>query len=166
MPTFVRTDKCDGCKGQDKTACMYICPHDLMMLDKDGSETGHAMKRFQPGTGAVLGVLLLRQDLSPAGHRSTSLCRHRAPGRFRTAAARYRFHHVDHQVPQRHHEALQIPDPHHSGRFHRSLRGQAGCGHVQDRRSSASSTRRTASVRRSQRADQAVRVRQRFKFKV
>ncbi len=37
MPTFVRTDKCDGCKGQDKTACMYICPHDLMKLDKDGS---------------------------------------------------------------------------------------------------------------------------------
>ena len=34
MPTFVRTDKCDGCKGQDKTACMYICPHDLMKLDK------------------------------------------------------------------------------------------------------------------------------------
>ena len=46
MPTFVRTDKCDGCKGQDKTACMYICPHDLMKLDKDGSETGHAMKAF------------------------------------------------------------------------------------------------------------------------
>lgn len=35
MPTFVRTEKCDGCKGQDKTACMYICPHDLMKLDKD-----------------------------------------------------------------------------------------------------------------------------------
>ena len=46
MPTYVRTDKCDGCKGQDKTACMYICPHDLMKLDKDGSETGHAMKAF------------------------------------------------------------------------------------------------------------------------
>ena len=46
MPTFVRTDKCDGCKGQDKTACMYICPHDLMKLDKDGSETGHAMKAY------------------------------------------------------------------------------------------------------------------------
>ncbi len=43
MPTYVRTDKCDGCKGQDKTACMYICPHDLMLLDKDGSLTGHAM---------------------------------------------------------------------------------------------------------------------------
>ncbi|NCO57249.1 MAG: adenylyl-sulfate reductase subunit beta [Nitrospirae bacterium CG18_big_fil_WC_8_21_14_2_50_70_55] len=34
MPTFVMTEKCDGCKGQDKTACMYICPHDLMKLDK------------------------------------------------------------------------------------------------------------------------------------
>src|SRR5574340_373325 len=30
MPTYVRTDKCDGCKGQDKTACMYICPHDAI----------------------------------------------------------------------------------------------------------------------------------------
>ncbi|MHB1412116.1 MAG: adenylyl-sulfate reductase subunit beta [Thermoleophilia bacterium] len=35
MPSFVITEKCDGCKGQDKTACMYICPHDLMMLDKE-----------------------------------------------------------------------------------------------------------------------------------
>jgi adenylylsulfate reductase subunit B len=25
---------------------MYICPHDLMLLDKDGSLTGHAMKAF------------------------------------------------------------------------------------------------------------------------
>ena len=35
MPSFVMTEKCDGCKGQDKTACMYICPNDLMVLDKD-----------------------------------------------------------------------------------------------------------------------------------
>ncbi len=35
MPSFVITEKCDGCKGQDKTACMYICPHDLMFLDKE-----------------------------------------------------------------------------------------------------------------------------------
>lgn len=35
MPAFVITEKCDGCKGQDKTACMYICPNDLMKLDKD-----------------------------------------------------------------------------------------------------------------------------------
>lgn len=42
----MRTDKCDGCKGQDKTACMYIGPHDLMLLDKDGALTGHPMKAF------------------------------------------------------------------------------------------------------------------------
>lgn len=46
MPTFVRTGKCDGCKGQDKTACVYICPHDLMKLDTDGAETGHAEKAY------------------------------------------------------------------------------------------------------------------------
>ncbi|MBF0143957.1 MAG: adenylyl-sulfate reductase subunit beta [Magnetococcales bacterium] len=34
MPSFVINDKCDGCKGQDRTACMYICPNDLMKLDK------------------------------------------------------------------------------------------------------------------------------------
>jgi len=35
MPSFVINDKCDGCKAQDKTACQYICPNDLMVLDKD-----------------------------------------------------------------------------------------------------------------------------------
>ncbi|MEW6447497.1 MAG: adenylyl-sulfate reductase subunit beta [Bacillota bacterium] len=35
MPAFVIAEKCDGCKGQDKTACMYICPNDLMILDKE-----------------------------------------------------------------------------------------------------------------------------------
>ena len=35
MPSYVILEKCDGCKGQDKTACMYICPQDLMVLDKD-----------------------------------------------------------------------------------------------------------------------------------
>jgi len=34
MPSFVITDKCDGCKGQDRTACLYICPNDLMVLDQ------------------------------------------------------------------------------------------------------------------------------------
>lgn len=33
MPTFVWTDKCDGCAGGEVTACMHICPHDLMKLD-------------------------------------------------------------------------------------------------------------------------------------
>jgi len=35
MPSFVIAEKCDGCKGQDKTACMYICPNDLMFLDME-----------------------------------------------------------------------------------------------------------------------------------
>ncbi len=35
MPTFVLPDKCDGCKGGEKTACMYICPNDLMILDAE-----------------------------------------------------------------------------------------------------------------------------------
>ena len=35
MPSFVIDEKCDGCKGGDKTACMYICPNDLMVLDVD-----------------------------------------------------------------------------------------------------------------------------------
>ena len=35
MPTFVDPSKCDGCKGGEKTACMYICPNDLMILDSE-----------------------------------------------------------------------------------------------------------------------------------
>jgi adenylylsulfate reductase subunit B len=35
VPTFVIADKCDGCKALDKTACQYVCPNDLMVLDKD-----------------------------------------------------------------------------------------------------------------------------------
>ena len=34
MPSYVDPSKCDGCKGGDKTACMYICPNDLMVLEK------------------------------------------------------------------------------------------------------------------------------------
>ena len=42
MPSFVIPDKCDGCKAEDKTACQYICPNDLMVLDK---ETNKAYNR-------------------------------------------------------------------------------------------------------------------------
>jgi len=35
MPSFVINEKCDGCKALDKTACQYICPNDLIVLDKD-----------------------------------------------------------------------------------------------------------------------------------
>ncbi|GAB6054280.1 adenylyl-sulfate reductase subunit beta [Magnetospira thiophila] len=33
MPTFVHTEKCDGCRGAEVSACMSICPNDLMKLD-------------------------------------------------------------------------------------------------------------------------------------
>jgi adenylylsulfate reductase subunit B len=35
MPSFVIMEKCDGCKGLDKTACQYICPNDLMVLNEE-----------------------------------------------------------------------------------------------------------------------------------
>lgn len=35
MPSYVIAEKCDGCKALDRTACQYICPNDLMVLDKD-----------------------------------------------------------------------------------------------------------------------------------
>ena len=35
MPSYVIMEKCDGCKAHDKTACQYICPNDLMILDTD-----------------------------------------------------------------------------------------------------------------------------------
>jgi adenylylsulfate reductase subunit B len=34
MPSFVMVEKCDGCKDSDKTACMHICPNDLMVLNE------------------------------------------------------------------------------------------------------------------------------------
>ena len=33
MPTYVDPNKCDGCRGLSRTACMYICPNDLMKYD-------------------------------------------------------------------------------------------------------------------------------------
>ena len=35
MPSFVNVEKCDGCKALDKTACQYVCPNDLMVLDQE-----------------------------------------------------------------------------------------------------------------------------------
>lgn len=35
MPSFVINEKCDGCKALDRTACQYICPNDLMVLDRE-----------------------------------------------------------------------------------------------------------------------------------
>jgi len=35
MPSYVIMEKCDGCKALDKTACQYICPNDLMVLNQE-----------------------------------------------------------------------------------------------------------------------------------
>jgi adenylylsulfate reductase subunit B len=35
MPSYVNPEKCDGCKALDKTACQYICPNNLMVLNAD-----------------------------------------------------------------------------------------------------------------------------------
>ncbi|MFC2035558.1 adenylyl-sulfate reductase subunit beta [Chloroflexota bacterium] len=35
MPSYVIMEKCDGCKGLDKTACQYVCPNDLMNLNTE-----------------------------------------------------------------------------------------------------------------------------------
>ncbi len=59
MPTFVNPEKCDGCKGGEKTACMYICPNDLMILDPE------EMRAYNQEPEGMLGVLLLRKNLSP-----------------------------------------------------------------------------------------------------
>lgn len=35
MPSYVIPEKCDGCSGLIKPACTYICPNDLMTLNRD-----------------------------------------------------------------------------------------------------------------------------------
>ncbi len=45
MPSYVIMEKCDGCKGQDKTACMHICPNDLMVLDTSNPDAPKAFNR-------------------------------------------------------------------------------------------------------------------------
>ena len=35
MPSYVIASKCDGCKALERTACQYICPNDLMTLDRE-----------------------------------------------------------------------------------------------------------------------------------
>lgn len=35
MPSYVNPEKCDGCRALDRTACQYICPNDLMLLNKE-----------------------------------------------------------------------------------------------------------------------------------
>ena len=66
MPSFVIDEKCDGCKGGDKTACMYICPNDLMVLDPDAMmELVFLLDTPQDGNGVLLTGLLDEDWLEP-----------------------------------------------------------------------------------------------------
>ena len=116
MPSYVIPDKCDGCKALDKTACQYICPNDLMVLDKE------KMKAYNRESRTVLGMLQLRQDLPDAGGGSSRLCGLRSPRRFRDATALHGLDHVDREIPEWNAETVQVPHPHHARRHCRTRR--------------------------------------------
>ena len=78
MPTFVDPSKCDGCKGGEKTACMYICPNDLMILDPEemkayNQEPGVVQRHVWRGGGIAVGCGVdggrLPCDRRPGRHR-------------------------------------------------------------------------------------------------
>ena len=111
MPSYVIKEKCDGCKGQDKTACMYICPNDLMVLDKDTMKAYNrdpkmcwecmcCVKICPQQAMAVRGYA----DFVPMGAQATPL-------------QRFRGHYVDCQIQKRNHEAIQVPHQDYSGRY-------------------------------------------------
>lgn len=93
MPTFVDPSKCDGCKGGEKTACMYICPNDLMILDPQ------EMKAYNQEPDACWECYSLREDLPPGRHHRSSLRRLCSHGRHLYPHALCRRHHVDRAVP-------------------------------------------------------------------
>ena len=120
MPSFVYTEKCDGCKGQDKTACMYICPHDLMMLDKarmkaynqEPEQCWECYSCVKICPQQAIGVRAYA-DIVPMGGEVIPL-------------PRVRLHHVDRQVPQRPGRAVQVPHADHGRGIRRSYKGKPG----------------------------------------
>ena len=82
MPSFVILEKCDGCKALDKTACQYICPNDLMVLDKE------TMKAYNREPEMCWECYNCVKICPHAGHRRPRLRRLRAHGRVGRAAAR------------------------------------------------------------------------------
>ncbi len=53
MPSFVIVEKCDGCKALDKTACQYICPNDLMVLNPESKEGHTTRNRSSAGSATT-----------------------------------------------------------------------------------------------------------------
>ena len=119
MPSYVLTEKCDGCKGQDKTACQYICPNDLMVLNRDimkahNQETDQCWECYNCVKICPQQAIEIRgyQDFCPLGAnvipmRSTD-----------SIMWTVKFRNGDHQ-------ALQVPDPHHRRGVDRPLHRQA-----------------------------------------
>ena len=99
MPSYVITEKCDGCKAQDKTACQYICPNDLMTLNRD------LMKAYNQEPDQCWECYNCVK-MPAAGDRDQGLPGLRSPGRERYPDAGYGFNYVDHQVPEREAPAL------------------------------------------------------------
>ena len=117
MPSFVIEEKCDGCKGGDKTACMYICPNDLMVLDPNAmkaynQEPDQCWECFSCVKICPTQAIEVRgyADFVPAGKQHY-------------ADAGYRRCHVDLQVQKRPHQTLQVPHPDHSRRCGQCLEG-------------------------------------------
>jgi len=89
MPTFVDPSKCDGCKGGEKTACMYICPNDLMILDPE------EMRAYNQEPDACWECYSCVKNLPPGRHYGPPLCRLCPHGRDLYPHAFGRLHHVD-----------------------------------------------------------------------
>jgi|GEM_PF-6402766 len=72
MPSYVNPEKCDGCKGGDKTVCMYICPNDLMILDPE------AMKAYNQEPDQCWECYSCVKKLSSRSNFCKTLCRFRS----------------------------------------------------------------------------------------
>ena len=108
MPSYVMVEKCDGCKGQDKTACMYICPNDLMVLDKERMK---AYNRDPQMCWECMCCVKIcpQQAMDVRGY--ADFIPH---GRQRDASPRIRGHYVDGEVQGRFPQALQVPHQDHA----------------------------------------------------
>ena len=82
----------------------------------DGVEQGDD-EGVQSGSGDVLGVHVLCEDLSGAGDGGEGLCGLCAAGCVCDAVAEFGQHHVDGEVPQWNDKEVQVPDPHYPGGF-------------------------------------------------
>ena len=108
MPSFVIVEKCDGCKALDKTACQYICPNDLMVLN---AESKKAINQEPEQCWECYNcVKICPQQAIEVRHYADIM----PLGSSTFPHAWHRLHHVDHQVPgPEDRETVQVPHPDH-----------------------------------------------------